>query len=141
LQVVTREEDIVKVESEDTHMGEAAPAGGVRIKVEEEKEEGVGQQGRGEAGGEAMDVGDGGRPKSKSGQQALDAKGGASEVKTEPSVRGEPGEPPPPILISRRGGRWGWGECGVIKRLCWGERREQVQPKRVELCRCVRAVL
>ena len=112
MQVVTREEDIVKVESEDTHMGEAAPAGGVRIKVEEEKEEGVGQQGRGEAGGEAMDVGDGGRPKSKSGQQALDAKGGASEVKTEPSVRGEPGEPPP--LSSSAGGVGGGGGVSAV---------------------------
>lgn len=63
---------------------------GVAIKKEDE-----GQQGQ----GAAMDVdeeGTGHRPPGQGAQQqGMGAKGGGVAIKTEPSVKGEPGEPPP----------------------------------------------
>jgi len=78
VQVVTREEDIVKAEH-DTEMDEAGP----RVKVEVD-----GQQGTGVGRGVAGDAG-----AARPGQLGAVGRKGGAAIKMEPSVKGEPGEP------------------------------------------------
>eukprot|EP00967_Tisochrysis_lutea_P087365 scaffold123539_cov16-Tisochrysis_lutea.AAC.1 len=88
-QVVTREEDIVKAE-QDVDMAEAHVA--PKIKKEEGEEAG-GQQGQGTQGMAKEGAGQGTAAPGE--QHTAGTKGGGRPVKTEPSVKGEPGEPPP----------------------------------------------
>mmetsp|Transcript_2454 Transcript_2454/g.5611 ORF Transcript_2454/g.5611 Transcript_2454/m.5611 type:complete len:1394 (-) Transcript_2454:333-4514(-) len=87
--VVTREEDIVKAE-QDVDMAEAHVA--PKIKKEEGEEAG-GQQGQGTQGMAKEGAGQGTAAPGE--QHTAGTKGGGRPVKTEPSVKGEPGEPPP----------------------------------------------
>lgn len=91
---MTRDEDVKKEEDGDAHMDDAGAPGVPHPNVKREEGE------EAAAGGETQGPGfkSGAHAQQQDGPHALggaQGAGAAASVKTEPSVKGEPGEPPP----------------------------------------------